>query len=311
MLIPKSLFPIAISAAGAALAFGWSGCSKAKHPDGPVAMEQQSGPRIYQAKGILRSMDKVKKKLVITNEDIPGFMEPMTMPYRYDGPAAALDSLKADGGLRFSVVVSESDYWITGVEAIPASEVSIPAGDQKSGDAGMKPAPSAKPLAIGERVPEFSLTDENGATISQKTFEGKWLLVTFFYTSCPIPTFCPLMSKNFEALQAKVATDPALKGKAALLSISFDPKDTPQVLKKYGEFYHETPGVWSFATGSREQLVKLEQNFSVVVQNEGSTITHSLTTVLIDPNGAVKKLWKGNGWEVEDVFDVIKKNASR
>jgi len=87
-----------------------------------------------------------------------------------------------------------------------------------------------------------------------------------------------------------------------LLSISFDPFDTPPVLKAYAESEKADPSVWSFATGSKPEIEKLTHAFSVFVQPEGGTISHRLATALIDPEGRIFRIWRGNGWSPSEVF---------
>ena len=85
-------------------------------------------------------------------------------------------------------------------------------------------------------MPDFKLIDQNGQPIRLSDFRGKAVVLTFIYTRCPIPNFCPLMSKNFAELQGRLEKEFA--GRYQLLSVSMDPKfDRPAVLKEYASRY--------------------------------------------------------------------------
>ena len=77
-------------------------------------------------------------------------------------------------------------------------------------------------LKPGEPVPDAAFLDQDGRKRPFSSFKGSPLVLTFIYTSCPVPTFCPLMDSHFAAMQGKLKDDPALKG-VRLLSVSFDP----------------------------------------------------------------------------------------
>ena len=70
------------------------------------------------------------------------------------------------------------------------------------------------------------------------------------YTKCPMPTYCPMMDRNFVEVQKQIKASPALADKARLLSVSFDPKnDTPAVLKQHAKKLGADPALWTFVTG--------------------------------------------------------------
>ena len=168
------------------------------------------------------------------------------------------------------------------------------------------PAATAGPARFheGDTLPAWQLVNEDGKTITPETFRGRPFVLTFIFTRCPIPDYCPRMSQNFAELQKAIKGGMGALAQTRLLSISFDPEfDTPQVLKAYGEREQADPAVWSFATGP--EVPALTRGFSVLVQPEGGTISHSLATALIDRDGRIKKIWRGNSWTVKEVMDAI------
>src|SRR6266436_6676294 len=91
-----------------------------------------------------------------------------------------------------------------------------------------------KVAAVGDEV-TASLVIQDGKKVRLADYRGRALALTFIYTRCPLPDFCPLMMQNFVAVEAALAAEPALHARTGLLSISFDTAhDTPEVLKRYG-----------------------------------------------------------------------------
>jgi protein SCO1/2 len=160
-------------------------------------------------------------------------------------------------------------------------------------------------LREGDSIPYFQLVDQDGKTITLETFRGHPFILTFVFTRCPIPNFCPLMSRNFATLQDGIETGADSVKQTRLLSISFDPFDTPQVLKAYAENEKANPAVWRFATGNKPEIEKLTHAFSVFVQPEKGTISHGLATALIDREGKIFKIWRGNGWTPSEILHEV------
>jgi protein SCO1/2 len=156
-------------------------------------------------------------------------------------------------------------------------------------------------------MPVFTLTSQNGERITLETFQGQPFVLTFVFTRCPIPNFCPRMSNNFADLQKAIKAETGAMAKTRLLSITLDPSfDTPEILKQYGESHRADPKIWSFATGDPKEIEALTHAFSVYVQTEGGTISHGLATALVGPDGTVLKIWRGNAWTSSEVIQEIR-----
>ena len=128
--------------------------------------------------------------------------------------------------------------------------------------------------------------------------------------------YCPRMSRNFAAIDKNLQADPAMYKKTHLLSISFDPAyDSPAVLRSYGEAYtgnytKEKFEHWDFAAPSKADLPKLLEFFDVgATPGENHTITHSLSTAVISPDGTIAQWYPTNDWKPEDVLNELKKVA--
>jgi protein SCO1/2 len=158
----------------------------------------------------------------------------------------------------------------------------------------------------GDKMPPFSLTNQSGEQISLDTFRGQPFVLTFVFTRCPVPNFCPRMSNNFEELQAAIKTGTGSLAQTRLLSITLDPHyDTPKVLTDYAGFHHADSKIWTFATGNAKDIDSFTRAFSVFRQNEGGTISHGLATALINRDGLIKRIWRGNAWTPAEVTAAI------
>ncbi len=155
-------------------------------------------------------------------------------------------------------------------------------------------------------MPQFKLTDQDGKPVTLETFRGHPFVLTFIFTRCPIPNFCPRMSENFAELQKTILGASGDLAGTRLLSISFDPEhDTPEVLRPYAEHAGADLAIWTFASGAPAEIQRLTKGFSVLVQPESGTISHSLTTALVDGDGKITKIWRGNGWKPAEVASQI------
>ena len=175
----------------------------------------------------------------IKHDDIKGFMPAMTMPYTVKD-AKLLDGIAPGDLIDATLAVTENDAFLTEVKKVgqaplPAPPAEAPAAATPQASSGFEL------LKPGEAVPDAAFVDQDGKKRQFASFKGSTVVLTFIYTSCPVPTFCPLIDSHFAAIQNKLKGDAALKGHVHLVSVSFDPlTDTPPVLKKHAQ-KHWTP----------------------------------------------------------------------
>jgi protein SCO1/2 len=250
-------------------------------------------------------VDASHQQISLTNEDIPGFMGPMTMEYRVTDPAA-IGELHA-GDKISATLLDEGPSDAAG--AMPLTDVVILA----QAKADYLPKVQYHVPAPGDVVPDFTLLNQSGRTIRISQFRGKVVALTFIYTRCPLSDYCPRMSRNFAVIDKALQADPKLYRETHLLSVSFDPAyDTPKVLKSYGaaitgRYAEETFAHWDFAAAPVAVLPKMEQFFDVgVTPGESGTLQHSLSTVVIGKDGKVVAFWPTNDWSVEELLAKMK-----
>ena len=272
----------------------------------PVACDRSHKPdataRHYETRGIVRGFSPDRATIEIQHENIPGFMPSMTMPFSAR-ERKEIGDLKTGDAISFRLTVTEKDFWIDQVKKVARTDVHL----AEPTPASAITQDQSPRLREGDAVPYFSLTDQDGKSITLDTFRGQPLVLTFVFTRCPIPNFCPRMSHNFSDLQSAIKTYLGALAKTRLLSITLDPKfDTPEILKQYGEHENADRKIWTFATGAPAEIDGLTHAFSVYVQTEGGTISHGLATALIAPDGTILKIWRGNAWTPKEVVAEIR-----
>jgi protein SCO1 len=265
----------------------------------------ESSARSYQVRGIVRGFAPDRSTVSIEHENIPGFMPSMTMPFSVKDQKDVA-GLKIGDGISFRMTVTEKDLFLDQVRKIPASDVKVA---EPTSTANVSSTASAR-LREGDMVPPFTLTNQDGTHVTYDAFRGRPFVLTFIFTRCPVPTFCPRISNNFSELQDAIKSDAGAAAKGRLLSITLDPKfDTPEILKSYAQEQKADLEIWTFATGELAEIDKLTQSFAVFVQPEGGTISHGLATALIALDGRVVKIWRGNAWKPSEVMDELRRQA--
>ena len=250
----------------------------------------------YELRGLVVAKDAAAKEITLKHNDIPGFMPAMTMPYTVRD-AKGLSQVEVGDVVSADLFVSNStdDSWLQNLKILDSSL-----------RGRISPPPVVRLLAPGDSIPDVPLVNEKNRTIRLSQFRGKALLVTFIYTRCPLPNFCPLITSHFAVIHAALEKQPRLYERTHLVSISFDPgHDTPSVLRRYALAYLDSPAgldQWDFAVPSAADLPKLAHAFGLSYVREGNQISHSMVTVLIGPGGVVKQTWLDNQWQPADVL---------
>jgi len=234
-------------------------------------------------------------ELTVRHEDIPGFMPAMTMGYFLRGGTRA-DGIVPGDLVTATLVVNGGELYVqdlhkTGHAALPAAP---------------RPVRIMDVMAPGDAVPDDPLVDQTGASRRLSDWRGRALAVTFVYTRCPVPDFCPLMDRHFADLQRAVLADPALRDRVHLVSISFDPAhDTPAAIKAHAKARGADARVWSYLTGDDAAIEHVTSRFGVSAIEEHdapASITHNLRTAVIDPQGRLVTIYNGNEWTVDGLL---------
>lgn len=162
---------------------------------------------------------------------------------------------------------------------------------------------------IGADVPDFQLRNQDDQPILLRQFRGRAVILTFIYTRCPLPDFCPLMMKHFDAINRQLASRPDLAQRVHLLGVSVDPEyDTPAVLKVYGKAFVTGPGAFErldLATGAPGEIRSMANFFGLSYSPDAGQITHTLSTAIIGVDGRIVALLPSNSWRPSDALDAV------
>lgn len=269
-----------------------------------VSCSKAADERSYTLQGQILSIEAPRKQLTIKHEDIKGLMPAMTMPYDVKDEKL-LNGLAPGDLINATLIVESNDAYLKTIRKVGTAPLEKPPADAA--------APSARSgfelLKTGEEVPNTTFVDQDGRKRPFASFRGSTVVITFIYTKCPLPTFCPLMDRHFATMQKPLKSDPALKN-VHLVTISFDPKtDTPPVLKRHARELNADFSRWTFLTGDRDDIDQFAARFGVSVaraMNDPRDITHNLRTAIVGSDGRLVKVYTGYDWTPDQVLADLK-----
>jgi len=268
----------------------------------------KSDERTFTLQGQVLALEPARKTLTVKHEEIKGFMPAMTMPYEVRD-AKLLDGLAPGDLINATLVVVSNGAYLSAIKKVGQAPLEKPPPEA--------PNPSASSgfelLKPGDAVPDGAFVDQNNRKRRFSDFKGFPVVMTFTYTKCPMPTFCPLMDRHFASLQKSLQSNPTL-GSVRLATVSFDPvTDTPAVLKAHAKQLNADLGRWTFLTGDRDEIDRFAARFGVSISraiNDARDITHNLRTAIIDADGRIVKVYTGNDWSPDQVLADLKGLAS-
>ena len=277
-------------------------CGAAAEP-GALPTQGLRSVRTFRAQGIVREVAADRRAVVIAHEAIPNYMDAMIMPFKVKEPRE-LDGLRPGDKVLFRLEVADTESWIDGIS--------------KSGSGQGQPAKTvdARASEVGTPKPrhpllDYPFTNELAQAVRLSDFRGQALAVTFFFTRCPIPDYCPRLSKNFEEASQKLAAMTGGPTNWHFLSVTFDPEtDTPSVLKAYGERYHYDPKRWSFLTGPKKEISELASESDVKTEPASGFINHNFRTLIIDASGHLQMIFPMGGNLSDDIVAEVVKAAA-
>lgn len=157
---------------------------------------------------------------------------------------------------------------------------------------------SLPPIAEAPDGPVLQ-TDGSDARLHQ-LFDGKYVVLSFIYSTCDDVNGCPLATYVLYRLYQTMVKNPELAEKMRLLSLSFDPQnDTPEVMRLYAENFAGEGADWLFLTTESNELLDpilsdYGQGVSRVYNEKGENtgqISHVLRVFLIDPERRIRNIY--------------------
>ncbi|HEV2394825.1 MAG TPA: SCO family protein [Verrucomicrobiae bacterium] len=268
---------------------------------------QTTNRQTFEARGVVLAVKPLDKQVEIKHEAIPGYMQAMTMPFDVKD-TNLLAELEPGERISFRLVVTKSEGWIDQIRKLaPPNANALPPA------ASIRRARDVEPLGIGDVLPECHFTNQFGQSFSTRQFDGQALAITFLFTRCPFPNFCPRMATDFSEVQQKLLALQNGPTNWHLLTISFDPAyDTPQVLRRYAQAFKFDPARWTFATGGLMDITAITEQFGMAFwHDETGSISHNLRTAVIDSKGRVQKILNGNTWTADELVDEMIKASGK
>jgi protein SCO1/2 len=269
-----------------------------------------SAVKRYALAGKIVSVDKDKKTVKIDHEEIPGYMEAMTMVYPVE--TYSWDRLNPGADIRADLVVNSSaepPAWLENIAVLASTEQEQPPA------AEAEDLPTKETKHRSDALPNFKLTNQDGKKFSLSEYKGKALAITFIYSNCPLPEYCIRMSRNFSDAAILLRNDADYKDKIRLLSISFDPaRDTPEKLRSYGQGYlgnDPKPDftAWQLAVAPDAETRKIADFFGLryfINPANETQFNHTLVTVIVSPQGRILAVNDDNNWTGADLLGQLK-----
>lgn len=246
----------------------------------------------YPIKGKVVSVEKRDSTVTIAHEAIPGYMDSMTMPFKLKDERLLKDLAEGDR-VQATLVIKGLQSWL---EDVVATREAVDRPDISESQNWIEPKP-------GDEAPDFTLINQDGKRIKLSGFRGRAVVLTFIYTRCPLPDYCPLMTDNFSQIEKTLKAAPEMYAKTHLLSITVDPEfDTPKVLRAYAANHSADFEHWEFLTGAKDDVKRVATYFGMQYWRDGDQIVHSLRTAIIGADGKIVKLYRQNEWKPEEII---------
>ena len=231
-------------------------------------------------------------------------MDGMTMPFPVRAKGSELAGLHVGDRIAATLVVDGDRYWLQGVASAPEAAPEAGASATPGAASGQVTPRPNRGVAVGDAIPDFTLTDQTGSAVRLSQFAGEPVAVTFLYTRCPIATACPLTTAKFSKLDAMLKE----KGFGELLTITVDPEhDTPKVLAEYAKAAGADPKRWRFLTGNPKAVADAAEPFGVLYYPDRGQIVHTQAVAVLDPKGRLTNVYYGENWEPEHILRDMEK----
>jgi protein SCO1/2 len=269
-----------------------------------LAVQSSAAAQEYPVAGMVLTVDRSHNTFTASIQAIPGFMPAMAMPFEVR-QRKDLEGLVPGAAVEFRLVVDRTSSYaerirIVGYQSAEQDPLAASRLKLLTRIAGAAPP---RVLAIGERVPDFTLIDQKGLPVTLSDLRGRVVAINFIYTSCALPNFCLRIANNFGVLQKRFTA--RLGRELVLLTVTFDPvHDTPEVLAQYASRWDADPATWHFLTGPIRDVRRVCHLFGVDFFPDEGLMNHSLHTAVIDRQGNMVANIEGNQFTADQLGDV-------
>jgi protein SCO1/2 len=260
----------------------------------------------HAAKGLVLRVDPAHKTVVVSCEEIPGYMDAMVMPFHVKD-AKTLQGLQPGTNIDFDLSVENNASFVENIRIHRFESLELDptqARRLKLMENAIAPGSLPTALALGQSVPDFVLTDQSRNRVALSQFTGKVVVATFIYTRCPLPDYCFRLSNDFALLQKRFRS--RMGSEIVLLSIVIDPAhDQPNALADYAQIWKADSRSWHFLTGAPPDIEKLSREFDMNFYPDEALFVHSFHTVVIDRQGKLAANLEGNNFSAKQLGDLV------
>lgn len=292
------------AALGLLLIFAPVSCAKRSSTSPARHAAASKEARRYPFRGIIRKVDAEKREITVEHEAVVGLMDAMTMSFPVRDDPQVFEILHEGDRIEAKLVSDRGDFWLEEIltKGFVSTSSGTPGGVSPP-SAVVTPQPN-RGVAVGDRVPDFALTDQTGRTVRFSQMRGEPIAVTFLYTRCPVATACPLAATRFAKLDSMLRE----RGFGRLVTITVDPEhDTPKVLADYAAHLGADPARWKFLTGDPKAVADVASKFGVIYYPDKGQVIHAQAVAVVDPEGRLAAIYYGERWEPEHLFRDLEK----
>lgn len=270
----------------------------------PAPASASEGAR-HRVTGMVLSVDPARRTFLVSHDAIEGVMDAMTMAFEVSD-TRELDALTPGMAVTFTLVVTAGRARADAITIVPYDSVEL--DPMVAGRLALLEAltgtPRPAPLAAGDLVPDFTLTDQAGAPVSLSRLRGSVVVMNFVYTSCALTQFCFRVTNHFAIVSRRFQD--RLGRDLTMLTVTFDPaRDTVDVLRSYASQWSADPRTWKFLTGSADDVRRVCDLFGVTFFPDEGLMNHTLRTVVIDRNGRLAGRIEGNEYTAAQLGDLV------
>lgn len=278
-------------------------CGKPEPASPPSGDTAEKDARRFAVKGVVQEVREEGKVLVIDHEEMPGYMRAMIMPFRVKDPAQAA-GLEPGDEIEFTYVVQELASWIEGIKRTGNK------GEIKT-QSRLDTNPAAPLLGVGDELPDYEFLDEEGRGVKLSDFREGPVALTFIFTRCPVPEFCPATMRKFATVRDTLSRDPAAPAGWRLLTISFDSlNDSPPVMKSFRSAFSKETENWVMLSSYCCSIQELAANVGLKFGEVKGSYEHNLRTVVLDGAGRITQIFLDETWSPEALVAGIKAAAA-
>jgi protein SCO1/2 len=278
----------------------------------------------HAMRGVVLKVDPASQTIVVSTENVPGFMAAMAMPFTVTS-AAVLKTLVPGATIEFvgvmrpragpgrgrssaeEVVAFAENIRVTAYENLEQEPLELRRLQLLTKLAA--PATAVKRLMVDQPVPDFTLTDQHHQPVTFSTLSGKVVAVTFAYMRCPNPAYCFRLAANFGQLQKRF--EDRLGRDLVLLTVVIDPEhDEKGALADYARIWTTNPA-WHFLTGPVQEIQRVAGRFGVEFWKDEGLLVHSFGTVVVDRQGRLAANLEGNQFSAKQLGDLVQSVIDR